>query len=148
MSEKRKCRNCGRLFDPKGKDELFCSSLCRTTGLFVGGGGDTSKPSADGTSKKGVESKKIRQHKESHKVNKRGSDSKFPRVKELFELPLEKRWNFAKTFSEDEMAYARRIASRMLNEDRLIDELCLWEIPDSETVDDGENYGDSDDGSI
>jgi hypothetical protein len=47
MSGKKRCKNCGQLFDPKGPGDFFCSSLCRTTGKFVGGGGDTTKPMSD-----------------------------------------------------------------------------------------------------
>jgi len=144
--EKRKCRNCGRLFDSRNENEQYCSVLCRTTALFVGGGGDQRKPAGDmGSKKYKPETSKA----SDKKVCKRGSDSKYPRVKELFTIPIEKRWEVAKTFNPDEMAYARRLANRMLNEEKMIDELSTWEKSgESEVLPEESTLGESDDGSI
>jgi len=148
-NKKKKCRNCGRLFDPKGEGDIYCSALCRTTALFVGGGGDQRKPLAEGTPKKVVEAARAEAKKPQPKPSRRGSDVKFPRVKELFNIPIDKRWKLAQTFSPDEMAYARRLASRMLNEDRMIDELSSWNAQgESEAAADEGTVGESDDGSV
>ena len=149
INKKKKCQNCGRLFDPKDAGDTYCSALCRTTALFVGGGGDQRKPFAEGTPKKVIEAAKAAEKKLPPKISKRGSDTKFPRVKKLFDIPIDKRWEYAKTFTPDEMAYARRLASRKLNEERMIDELSSWEKSgESDTVLEEGNVGDSDDGSV
>ena len=116
--------------------------LCRTTALFVGGGGDQRKPNST------IGEVRIRREEEDTKKSKRGSDIKYPRVKELFELPIDERWKLAKTFSQNEMAYARRIQKRMMNEDNLIDELYTWELTDPSQESSNEMIGESDDGSI
>ena len=149
INKKKKCQSCGRLFDPKDEGDIYCSALCRTTALFVGGGGDQRKPFAEGTPKKVIEAAKAAEKKPQPKISKRGSDTKFPRVKKLFDIPIDNRWEYARTFSPDEMAYARRLASRMLNEERMIDELSTWEKPgESEVAPDEGMLGESDDGSV
>ena len=148
MEDKQiRCKNCGRLFEPTRVGDTYCSALCRTTALFVGGGGDQTKPIAEGASRKERESAEARQRKQH--TSKRGSDTKYPRVKQLFELPISERWKLASTFTEDEMSYARRIASRKMNEDRFVDEISSWGTgKEEEQLTDDSFLGESDDGSV
>ena len=139
---KRKCKTCGRQFIPTKAGEQFCSMLCRTTGLFVGGGGDTRKPGA--TSKQVVP--------EAKPIRVRAGDEKYERVRKLFTLPQSERWELAKTFTEDEQNYSRRLARRQLAEEDRLTREWTWDSDDDvedigDVADDG-SFGDSDDGSL
>lgn len=143
MAKKRKCKCCGRVFEPKDKDEKFCSMVCRTTGLFVGGGGDTTKPGA------------VKVEKEEPKAASpriKAGDERFARVREMFNLPPSERYAISKTFTKEEVEYARRIAKRQLAEEERIRREISWESDDdSETMgsyDGGVLSEDSDDGTI
>lgn len=153
--KKRKCKNCGQTFIPKGKGDMFCSSLCRLTGKFVGGGGDTSKP-LNYEQRKALEKKG--QHTPEPKEEKpkkiRNGREKFPRVVKMFSLPVNQRWELAKTFTEEEQEFSRRMAKRLLMEERKMDSFIDWD-GDLESGELG-NYdgiaggmlGESDDGTV
>ena len=160
MGKKRRCANCGRMFVPKGAGDVFCSSLCKTTGKFVGGGGDTTKPLNE-EQRKALEKKRAKGLlPPSPKVVElpprkiRNGNLKYPRVVEMFSLPLEKRWETAKGFTPEEREFSRRMMRRMLSAEKKLDAVMDW---------DGENgmeslgcydgivggsLGESDDGSI
>ena len=80
-------------------------------------------------------------------------DERFARVRLMFEKPPTERWAIAKDFNEEEKAFAKRMAKRMMmEEDRLTRE---WEWdghgdePEEMVLDScGGGLGDSDDGSI
>ena len=79
---------------------------------------------------------------------------KFQRVVQMFELPLEKRFAIACTFTPEEAEYARKLAKRKLQEEMRFDQMCSWDGVE-ETVGLGSyeglvggSIGDSDDGSI
>lgn len=154
-SGKRKCKNCGRLFDPKGPGDLFCSSLCRVTGKFVGGGGDTSKPLSyeqrKALEKKGLSIPKPVEEKP-RKI--RNGGEKFPRVVQMFSLPIEQRWELSRTFSPAEQEFCRRMAKRLLMEERKMDALIDWDgeaeaaEPASYEGLSGGTLGESDDGTV
>ena len=139
---KRKCKKCGRQFESKGPGDCFCSQLCRMTGFFVGGGGDTSKPGVPQPAAVIPAPKPMRVKKD---------DERFARVRLMFEKPTEERWAIAKDFSEEERAYAKRLAKRlMMEEDRLTREW-TWDGGGEEADEaaaDGGMLGESDDGSI
>ena len=123
----RKCKKCGRRFEHKGAGDGFCSDLCRMTGFFVGGGGDTSKPGVKSRSGEAAPS-------QSPCRAKKGEDQ-FQNVRNMFELPESERWTIARSFTDEERAYARRIAKRMLMaEDRFVRE---WSWTDAETSEEG-----------
>ena len=84
----------------------------------------------------------------------KGEAAKYPRVAEMFSLPVARRWELAKDFTVEEAAYARRLAKRALAEERRLDEICSW---DGEGDDapmgrfegiTGGSLGESDDGSV
>ena len=139
---KRKCKKCGRTFESSGTGDLFCSALCRMTGFFVGGGGDTSKP---GVAKRADETppKPVRVRKD---------DERFARVRHMFTLPPSERWAVAKDFSEEERAYAKRMARKILMDDDRFTREWDWGAGDDE--EDASSYpelntlGESDDGSV
>ena len=144
MAKKRKCKCCGRTFTPKEKADRFCSDVCRTTGLFVGGGGDTTKPG------KVAETSKAEAPKPTERV--KGMDERYARVRAMFQLPVGERWAVAKTFTKEESEYARRIARRMLaEEDRLTREVS-WDVGEEEEVPvqliESIEAADSDDGTL
>lgn len=140
---KRKCKKCGRTFVAKGPGEHFCSELCRMTGFFVGGGGDTSKPGVAKQAASIPKEKPVRVKKD---------DERYARVRRMFSLPASERWAIAKDFSEDERSYARRIARRMLMEEDRITREWSWDSSDEEcdaSADIGGGMlGESDDGSV
>lgn len=154
MSGKKRCKNCGQLFDPKGPGDFFCSSLCRTTGKFVGGGGDTTKPMSEEQRKEMIRRGKLIPQKTEAKPKKiRNGGEKYPRVAEMFRLPLAKRWELARTFTAEEQEYCRRVMKRMLMEERKISSIVDW---DSEAEPGLGSYegiaggmlGESDDGTV
>lgn len=138
--EKRKCKTCGNLFEPKGANDRYCSTLCRTAGCFIGGGGDTSKPNTVGLKPKP-------QKKQSKSVKK-----DFPRVDELMKIPIGERWQVAKDFTDEEKTYAKKLAVKFLREERLVDCISQWNCGEEEeekfTIENADRVGDSDDGSI
>lgn len=144
MAKKRKCKCCGRSFTPKSKEDRFCSAVCRTTGLFVGGGGDTTKPG------KAVDTSKEESPKPMVRV--KTGDDRFARVRAMFQLPASERWAVSKTFTKEEADYARRIARRMLAEEARLTKEVSWEGGDEEEVSpvllDSVLSGDSDDGTL
>lgn len=158
MAKKIRCKTCGTYFEPKTAGDKFCSAVCRTTGLFVSGGGDTSKPLSyeqkKALEKKGVSNKTSSTKKEVPKKLTNAA-AKFPRVLKLFNLPQEERWDLAKTFSPEEAEYARRLARKALADERKIEELIEWDAT-SDMAEESASYkgitggslGDSDDGSI
>lgn len=141
---KRKCKKCGNRFDSKGPGDYYCSEICRLTGFFVGGGGDTTKPGVVSPIQKPPVPTPIRPKKD---------DAKFARVRAMFEMPPSERWAIAKDFTEEERSYARRIARRMMYEESRFVRDVLWAMP-AEGDDGGgqifgyDTMGDSDDGSI
>ena len=83
----------------------------------------------------------------------RNGIEKFPRVAQMFALPVSERWSVARHFTEEEREFARRMAKRMLSDERRMDMICSW---DGEG-DEGEandldvvraTIGDSDDGTV
>ena len=156
-SKKRKCRNCGQLFDPKGPGDFFCSSLCRTTGKFLGGGGDTTKPMSAEQRKDMIRRGKAipTSGQEPPKPRKiRNGSIKFPRVMEMFSQPLNKRWAIAKHFTPQEQDFARRMAKRQLMEERKMDSFIDWDggyyESELDSADDMvfDRLGESDDGTV
>ena len=139
----RKCKKCGRRFESKGPNDVFCSELCRMTGFFVGGGGDTTKPGVAQTSTVIPNPKPMRIKKD---------DERFARVRLMFEKPVSERWAIAKDFTEEEHAYARRLAKRQMMEEVRFMREWTWDNYSEEGNDSGEggesNIGESDDGSI
>ena len=141
--DKKKCRKCGRFFEAKEPGEAFCSPLCRLTGYFVGGGGDTTKP--------GAVKAEIAQSAGSAPPRVNSGDERFARVRAMLKMPESKRWEVAKEFTAEEQAYCRRLARRMLMEDIRIERESSWEV--GEEGESGldcptEPSGDSDDGTI
>lgn len=152
----KKCKTCGRPFAPKGADDHFCSPICRTTGCFVAGGGDQTKPMSQ-EMKKVLERKgRLPTSQNDPKPKKvRGGPEKFPRVHQMFGLPMDKRWMLASTFSKEEAEYSRRLARKMLQDEWRMDDIIDWD----GATDEGEalgsyagiaggSLGDSDDGTI
>ena len=140
---KRKCKTCGNLFEPKGVNDRYCSSLCRTAGCFIGGGGDTTKPNSEIKEPAKVERPKP--------IKTSGKD--FPRVRAMLELPVHERWKVSRDFTEEERAYAKRLAKRSLMEERVADCISDWDGGTDEEDGDGipngaDTLGESDDGSI
>lgn len=136
---KRKCKSCGRTFDSKGTGDLFCSPLCKATGFFVSGGGDTSKPGAANHPERAPVAKVVRIRKD---------DAKFEHVRKMFTIPPENRWAIAKDFTDEERAYAKRLERRrLMEEDRIFSEWD-WGTDQEEVEDVCGIIGDSDDGSI
>ena len=139
---KRKCKRCGRQFESKGAGDCFCSPICRMTGFFIGGGGDTSKPGVP-------QPQTIPQQKP---VRVRKDDERYARVRLMFSKPPSERWEIAKDFTDDERAYARRIAKPMLMEEARFEREWVWDggsaDADGLPFDGGGTLGESDDGSI
>lgn len=121
---------------------MFCSSTCRMTGFFVGGGGDTTKP--------GVPQRKSEPVRK-HPAAKPGAGG-FERVKKMFSLPHSERWAIAKDFTEEERAYARRVArGQLMADDRFVREWDWNEEQDEEAASVESSIaslGDSDDGTV
>lgn len=140
---KRKCKKCGRQFESKGTGDLFCSEICRLSGFFLGGGGDTSKPGVVQSLSPIQEQKPVRIKKD---------DKRFDKVRMMFEKPPSERWNIAKDFTEEERAYAKRMARRQMMEDyRFVREWAWDGIADGENEEPsaGDGFlGESDDGTI
>jgi hypothetical protein len=140
---KKKCKTCGNLFEPKGANDRYCSSLCQAAGCFIGGGGDTTKPNSEIKETVKVERPKP--------IRTAGKD--FPRVKAMLELPVCERWKVSRDFSDAERAYAKKLAKRILMEERVADCISDWDggehddeielIPES-----ADKLGESDDGSV
>lgn len=140
---KIKCKTCGNLFDPKGPNDRYCSSLCRTAGCFIGGGGDTRKPNSEITVQKSLKQRRT----------VKTTKSEYPRVLAMMELPPKDRWMVSKDFTEEERVFARRLAKKSLLDERVIDCISDWNGGDEEDEDCipheyGESIGDSDDGSV
>ena len=150
----RKCKTCGRPFSPKGADDRFCSPICRATGCFVAGGGDQTKPMSY-EQRKALEKKgRLPTSPTEAKPRKvRGGPERFPRVHQMFALPIEERWALASTFTKDEAEYSRRLAKKMLQDEWRLDDMIDW---DSEAEPGLGNYegiaggslGESDDGTV
>lgn len=109
----------------------------------MGGGGDTSKPGVAKPAEAIPAAKPVRVKKD---------DERYARVRQMFTLPANERWELAKTFSEEERAYAKRLAKRsLMEEDRLTRE---WdwngssEETEEDVIYDSGLLGESDDGSI
>lgn len=136
---KRKCKSCGRIFESKKAGDWFCSPLCKATGFFVGGGGDTCKP--------GGAKPPAAPHPKPIRVKK--DDERFNRVREMFDLPSSERWKIAKNFTEEEHAYAKRLERRRLMEESRIFREWDWDADSEEEagVEEG-MLGESDDGSV
>ena len=141
---KRKCKKCGRRFESKGAGDYFCSDLCRMTGFFMGGGGDTSKPGVAQPSAVIPTHKPIRVKKD---------DERFARVRLMFEKPPAERWAIAKNFTEEERSYAKHLARRQMMEEIRFTREWAWE----GNGDDGDvevfsessgSLGESDDGTL
>ena len=152
-TKQRRCKCCGALFTPKGAGDHFCSGLCRTSGLFVSGGGDTSKPLSP-ERKKMLEKSGGAQKDIPKKPAKRyraDAAEKYPRVVAMLALLREDRWRVAKNFSEEEREYARSLAQKELSEERRFMEIASWDGTGDEAEEYGEvveDIGDSDDGTI
>lgn len=135
MVKKKKCKVCGRPFVGTGD---YCSEICKTTGVFVGGGGDTTKPNS---------TIKV----EKTKPQKIGiTEEQKEKVQAVYQLPIEERWNKIKVMLPEERAYAKRVAYKMLKEEQLIESLSDWDVGESSDGEEetSEDIGDSDDGSI
>ena len=140
---KKICKTCGNLFTPKSANDRYCSSLCRAAGCFLGGGGDTTKPNS-GTMQK-AKPEKTRHVK--------SSSTDYRRVHAMLELPMQERWKVSRDFTEEERAYARRLARKSLMDERAADCISDWDCGDNEDnaeiITDGvDRLGESDDGSI
>lgn len=139
---KRKCKRCGRQFESRGAGDCFCSPICRMTGFFIGGGGDTSKPGVS-------QPQAIPQEKP---VRVRKDDERYARVRLMFAKPPSERWEIAKDFTDDERAYARRIAKRMMMEEARFAREWVWDGgsggAEDSPFDEGGTLGESDDGSV
>ena len=139
----RKCKKCGRRFESKGTGDCFCSELCRITGFFIGGGGDTSKPGVAQPAEVIPKQMPVRVKKD---------DERFSRVRLMFEKPPSERWEIAKDFTEEERAYARRLAKRQMMEEARFTREWTWDggadEEDDADYEGGGTLGESDDGSI
>ena len=141
----RKCKKCGRRFESKGPGDSFCSDLCRMTGFFMCGGGDTTKPGVPQPAAVIPPPKPLRVKKD---------DERFARVRQMFEKPAAERWAIAKDFTEEEHAYAKRLAKRQMMEEVRFMREWTWdgfadEADDADSGGGGEGMlGESDDGSI
>lgn len=139
---KRKCKRCGRRFESKGPGDCFCSPICRMTGFFIGGGGDTSKP--------GVPQAHVIPQPKPVRVRK--DDERYARVRQMFAMPAGERWGIAKDFTADERAYAKRISRRMMMEEVRFTREWTWDggsdDADDSPFDGGGMLGESDDGSV
>ena len=144
MAKKRKCKTCGRPFAAK-TGERYCSELCKTAGLFIGGGGDTTKPRQTSSGRPVIPEKKS---EETPPPKPRHDSEKMVRVRQMFALPVEKRWEIAQHFTKEEQDYARRIAKRMIAEDARIESEWAWESDEVNALRESGFLGDSDDGSI
>ena len=139
------CRMCGTRFDGEGAGEGFCSSLCRMTGENLGVG---AAPKPKKERRKPTEGEKWRGG------GRPPESRKFPRVVQMFSLPLEQRAAISSTFTPEEAAYARKVMKRELMEERRLEEFITW---DGEGGYGGldryagmgyDRLGESDDGSI
>ena len=139
---KRKCRTCGNLFEPKGPGDRYCSHLCRTTGCFIGGGGDTTKPNTT--------TKRLAKKPDPMKRTRPSKRVDFPRVRQMMELPISERWEIAKDFTPEEQDFVRRLAKRELIEEKQIECITDWDCgEESQKIDSGmDQIGESDDGSV
>lgn len=145
MAKKRRCKMCGRLFDPGEDSEAYCSSLCRDVGCFVGGGGDTSKPMSKEQMK--ARERKSKSTERGQRVKRvRMPREKYPRVHEMLSLPPSERWAMAKTFTPEEQEYSRRVMKHMLQEEQRIDDLSSWDV--GEEIGLLDTLGESDDGTV
>jgi hypothetical protein len=122
----------------------------------VSGGGDQTKPMSQ-EMKKALERKGVAlpSQKEPTPKRVRGGPERFPRVHYMYNLPMEKRWEVAKTFSKEETEYSRRLAKKMLQDEWRIDDMVTWDgcfeeddSPGSYEGITGGSLGDSDDGTI
>ena len=155
MARRRKCKTCGNSFEPKGPEDQFCSALCRTTGCFVGGGGDTSKPISP-EMRKVMEKKKSASSPKPEKPRKiRNGAEKYPRVHYMFTLPVGERLAVSSQFTSEEAEYSRRLARKMLMEERRLDDEIEWDSSSDEKEAstsyeglDGGRLGESDDGTV
>ena len=141
---KRQCKTCGNFFEPKNSNDRYCSQLCRQAGCYIGGGGDTSKPNSTIVVKSAP--KKAR-------VSKPNNTDGYQRVKEMLSLPVGERWKIAKDFTEEERAYARRLAKKSLMDDRIVTKMSDWSDDDGDEENEVvtemfDRLGDSDDGSV
>lgn len=164
MALKRRCKVCGRMFEAATANEAYCGGVCRATGLFMGGGGDTTKPMSEERRKelerakrKSGEAAVSSQRKGGEEVGKRvrGGLERFPRVAEMFRLPVSERARISATFTSEEAECARRVVKKMLMEERLMDEICSWDGGMEERDElgrfaglEGGSIGESDDGSV
>ena len=146
MADKEKiCRMCGTKFSGEGAGEGFCSALCRMTGENLGVGA-APKPKRE---------RRRKPDGERQKSSGRPPESrKFPRVMEMFGLPLSERAAISSTFTPEEAAFARKVMKRELMEERRLDELIEW---DGAAADRGldryagigfDSLGESDDGTV
>ena len=128
--KQRKCKSCGRLFFPKNQ-EWFCSTVCSITGNFVSGGGDTSKPLSkerqqmlSSRMRANIPQKNSQPRKSVRICN--GKD-KYPRVHYMFSLPIEKRWDVAKQFTDEEYEYYKRLVKSKQREEYKLDMIIDWD---------------------
>ena len=166
IGKTRKCKTCGRPFQPKAAGDAFCSPLCRTAGCFIGGGGNTAKPLSP-EQRKAMEKKERKQAAERKPSSQKPKgkpgrpksaspgEKPFPRVHHMFTLPLSKRFAVSKKFTPEEAEYCRRLMKRKLIEEFRMDEAIGWEMPGCEDEGLGSYegitggvLGESDDGSI
>ena len=140
---RKKCSVCGRIFDAEEGDDEYCSEVCRKTGCFLNGGGDTSKPNVQ-------EVKTVQKRAHIHPV--KVDSSKYPRVQAMFEKPIHERWEHARNFTEEEQKIARKMAMKELREDMIIIRMSNIDEEEAEEyegeAEDPTLIGESDDGSI
>lgn len=149
---KKRCKKCGRQYEAGGESsDGYCSALCRMAGYFIGGGGDTAKP---GAAARPPEAEEKPPSAAVRPTRVRKDDARFARVRLMFTLPPGERWELARGFSEEERAFARRLARREEMEAARFAREWDWDGADGGA--DGEteepapsgDIGDSDDGSV
>lgn len=141
---------------PKAADDRYCSDVCRATGCFVSGGGDQTKPMSQEMKKAAEKRLRLQPPCEERKpFNVRNGKEQFPRVHRMFDLPVSERWALARTFTKEEAEYSRRLAKKMMMEERKMDYAIDFD-DDSEEDEHSRSYdgisggriGDSDDGTV
>jgi uncharacterized Zn finger protein (UPF0148 family) len=147
MTKKRICKLCGREFVPAKTGDRYCPGICSmTAGLIKPQKAKSPKPPS----------------KDAMRAGSQSMETRFSRVMAMFAAPIDARWKFARDFTPEEQEFSRKIAKRMIAEERRIDYDAAYGVWGSgfDGDDDGDGQktgkavfeedilGDSDDGSI
>lgn len=157
MAKWKKCKSCGRNFIPKEEGEEYCSALCQTTGHFLAGGGDRTKPKGEMPRKRrqrlcALEAAETKPHlPKKYEL----TEEQKRKVESMFLLPTGERWSIAKTFTPEEHEYANKLGKQEQKKEFAFEDAFLnCEEEEEETMGgaygglSGGRMGDSDDGTV